>query len=719
MAQLIKKNLWALFIFITLIGFTILLTIIFTLANQTIEKYKQEQENITVITANSFKSLFNQYDMLIDVIATNLKQKSLNAKLFSNKIKKNNPAISHITIVKSNINKNTNLIIKRTIYNKEHKKIVVPLSKTINIENNYSYEITIFLDIQKAFGFFVNNHKSNEKHDTFLFRSEDRYFQFAQKKDFFNKEIYDFQIPIELVNKGIELTQEKYDLSINYIMENEIPVTIKTQDKRNVFHSSIYLNKYKLWVVTQMPFKKIEKELIEKTVFLTVLFMIILGVIYYLFKLIHKEEKKKQEALFYQATHDNLTGIFNRYYLQNIKNLDDKYSLIFLDLDNFKNVNDNFGHLVGDQLLKMITNRVLTLINSKTDKFIRYSGDEFLIITKETSKEKLDIFAQKLLELISKQFHINQYTINTSVSIGIAITKDKKTDLREMIINADMAMYNAKKRKNSCTFFEEDIKSEFLKKALLENELKASINSDEFFMMYQPQMDNQNRLYAVEALVRWNNKNLGFVNPEIFIKSAEDTGVINILGDFIINTSLKEIKEIQNKTDLPIGLSINISAKQFMEKEFLEKLFVAIKNNSFDTNLLTLEITESLFIENVDHVIEILETLKSKGIKISLDDFGTGYSSLSILKKLPIHELKIDKSFVEDILDKKSSEKLVKTIISIAKEFDMKIVAEGIETIEQKSLLTKLKCDLNQGYYFSKPLKKDDLEEYIKNRYTL
>lgn len=195
--------------------------------------------------------------------------------------------------------------------------------------------------------------------------------------------------------------------------------------------------------------------------------------------------------------------------------------------------------------------------------------------------------------------------------------------------------------------------------------------------------------------------------------------MINILGDFIINTSLKEIKEIQNKTDLPIGLSINISAKQFMEKEFLEKLFVAIKNNSFDTNLLTLEITESLFIENVDHVIEILETLKSKGIKISLDDFGTGYSSLSILKKLPIHELKIDKSFVEDILDKKSSEKLVKTIISIAKEFDMKIVAEGIETIEQKSLLTKLKCDLNQGYYFSKPLKKDDLEEYIKNRYTL
>ena len=233
-------------------------------------------------------------------------------------------------------------------------------------------------------------------------------------------------------------------------------------------------------------------------------------------------------------------------------------------------------------------------------------------------------------------------------------------------------------------------------------------------MMYQPQIDKSGNLHGVEALVRWENEKLGFVPPDEFIKIAERTGIMTSLGDYIIKTSIEEIKNIQKTTNQKFELSINISVKQFMEIDFFSSLFRLIDNANFDRLRLTLEVTENVFIEDIKYIIDLLKKLKENGIKISLDDFGTGYSSLSLLKNLPIDELKIDKSFVDDILIDEVSRNMIESIISIGKKFNLKIVAEGIETLEQKELLENYGCNIFQGYYYSKPLKKNDLLNFIE-----
>jgi len=247
----------------------------------------------------------------------------------------------------------------------------------------------------------------------------------------------------------------------------------------------------------------------------------------------------------------------------------------------------------------------------------------------------------------------------------------------------------------------------------IEQELRSAIEKDELWMVYQPQINADGTLYGVEALIRWENEKLGLVGPDKFISVAEDTGLIKELGEFIISTSLKEIKKIQSDLNIKFSLSINISVIQLMEFDFLKRLLSLIKYENFDKSILTIEITESLSIEDLDESLPLLNAIKNEGIEISLDDFGTGYSSLSILKKLPINELKIDKSFIDEILYDEREKALVKSIINIGKNFGMKTLAEGVESLEQVEELKNSKCDIFQGYYFSKPLNKDDLIQYL------
>lgn len=349
----------------------------------------------------------------------------------------------------------------------------------------------------------------------------------------------------------------------------------------------------------------------------------------------------------------------------------------------------------------------------KKELIIRYSGDEFLIITKSIDKKELERLAIKILENLKEIFKIKKYNFSVTASLGIASLPTDGKSFDELKRASDMAMYIAKKKKNSYCFFDDSLKEEYLNKLQIENNLTTSIKDNEIFLVYQPQVDTENRLYGVEALVRWINKDLGFIPPDKFIKVAEDIGFIKELGEYIIKTAIKEIKDIQEITKQKFKLSINISLKQFLEEDFIETLNKYIKEYNYDTNLLTLELTENIFIENMEKVLRILNQLKTMGITISLDDFGTGYSSLNVLKLLPIDELKIDKSFIEDILISNSSKNVVKSIISIGKEFDMNILCEGIEQLEQKNSLLNLNCDLFQGYYFAKPLKKEALIEYI------
>ncbi len=480
----------------------------------------------------------------------------------------------------------------------------------------------------------------------------------------------------------------------------------------------MYLKKYELWIASHLDIKLIQSEILKYSIILILIFIAFNSVIYYLFKKIDEYEKKKNDALKHQLSHDFLTNLNNRYYLsEKYEKLDKEniFYLFFIDIDNFKSVNDYYGHDIGDKVLKEIANR-LNSFKNYGDDLVRYSGDEFLFISYETDFEEIKLMAQAIINKLYEPYLIKQYTFILGSSIGISQFPKNGTTFDEIKRYADIAMYESKIEKNKYTIFNEDIKNKYLEKALIEQELKYALAKNEIYMMYQPQVDINGSLYGVEALVRWENKKLGFVPPDKFIKIAEEIGLMGKLGSFVIETSLAEIKNLQNEMNIDFHLSINISVKQFMEVKFYEELIKCIEKTKFDKAKITLEITENIFINDVNYILSILNKLRKNGICISMDDFGTGYSSLSLLKKLPIDELKIDKSFVDDIIDDKNALSMVTSIITIAKNLDMVVLAEGVEKLKQKEILESYGCNLFQGYYYSKPLKIEDLKYFVESK---
>jgi len=284
-----------------------------------------------------------------------------------------------------------------------------------------------------------------------------------------------------------------------------------------------------------------------------------------------------------------------------------------------------------------------------------------------------------------------------------------------MLLRAsDIAMYEAKKYKNSVRLFVPLMQEGYLNRVNVEQALRKALAKNELYMSYQPQINQDGAIYGVEALVRWNNEELGLVPPDQFIPIAEASGLMPELGHFIINTTLQEMKALQIALGVSFQTSINISIKQFMETQFMEKLIQEIDRTHLTHVLLCLEITESLFIEDIEYILPLLHKIRGMGVHISMDDFGTGYSSLSILRKLPIDELKIDKSFVDTILNDITAEKMVQNIITIGKNLDLNVLAEGVETKEQESVLKTLGCDRFQGYLYAKPLAYDALKTFLE-----
>lgn len=733
---LIKKNIWIIFYILFVTGIILLSIAIYNTKIETEKRYIYEQENIVKISANSIKSIFSQYEMLLNILASQLKDEHYQTphkiQILLDSIIADNPSILNLTIStkdgeqyvsSTNVEKNSlinllnfdqtrddflytistgKMIIGRTYFMTSQNKLAIPIRKSFKDAYSNVKVISANIDLSKGFDFLLKNTNINNLHETFLFRDFDYYFQISPSKhDSNNPKVYSYKIPIEIINKELQRLEDKYQKSIKKIKEEESIVTINSEDGRDVLSSSTYLQKYELWLTTQLSINKIYKEITHKSLAYTSIFIFVLITLYILFRYIDKHEKSKQKILYHQATHDYLTNLHNRLYLSNEfekNNKNKPYTLFFIDMDNFKNINDNYGHIFGDIVLKEIANR-LNKLKRTNDLIIRHSGDEFIFISSLIEKEAIEKLALKIIDELSSPYYIKQYKFILGSSIGISQFPKDGSTLDDIKRYADIAMYEAKKIKNTYSIFENSIKEKYLKESLMEEELRNSLINNEIYMMYQPQVTNENKLYGVEALVRWNNKKFGFVPPDVFIKIAENSGFMDKLGEFIIQTSLKEIKEIQEKTDIKFQLSINISVKQFLEINFYSNLFETIQMTNFDKNALTLEVTESTFIEDINLILDLLQKIKQEGVKISLDDFGTGYSSLSLLKKLPIDELKIDKSFVDDILIDKESLAMVENIIAIGKNLNMYILAEGVETTEQKDLLINKSCDLFQGIF--------------------
>jgi len=431
----------------------------------------------------------------------------------------------------------------------------------------------------------------------------------------------------------------------------------------------------------------------------------------------------EREAFKFQATHDVLTGLPNRILLSDRMTMEiaranrskELVGVLYLDLDRFKIINDTLGHASGDILLEKVSRR-LEEITRKCDTVARVGGDEFVIIVPQIKDAKHTVsVANRIIETLKYSFDIDDNELYISPSIGIVVYPYSGQDVETLLKNADTAMYQAKEGgKNTYKTYEPGMGKKAYETMKIEKDMRKALEREEFVLHYQPQFGiAENKIVGMEALIRWQHPEIGLVPPDRFIGIAEESGIISQIGDWVIKTACKQNKEWQNAGYPHICVSVNLSVRQFQFKDIFKTVSNALKSSKLDSKWLDLEITESDIMQNSAIAVDVLSKIHNIGVKISIDDFGTGYSSLSYLKRLPVDSLKIDRSFISDININQDDAEITKAIIAMAKALSLNVVAEGVETVEQLEVLTKLKCDIIQGYFFSRPLPPAEIQKYL------
>ncbi|MCL9779936.1 cache domain-containing protein [Vibrio sp. S4M6] len=431
------------------------------------------------------------------------------------------------------------------------------------------------------------------------------------------------------------------------------------------------------------------------------------------------ELEDTRDQLHYQAYHDSLTLLPNRRhmkdYLNDLIEKNEMAAIMFVDMDNFKKVNDSLGHHSGDKLLTLLGERFGHALD-REHIVARFGGDEFVFcIPKLADPIEAQQIANQIKDTLQEQFWVYGKLIYISCSVGVALFPRDGSTPDELISKADTALYTAKSRhKGQILFYDDEIQKKTQHDLLLEKELRKAIANDELYMVYQPQVDlKSEKVVSVEALLRWENPKLGSVSPVELIKKAEEIGIIDQIGLFVIERTCCDFN--QNFQNEALGLSINLSPSQLICKGFVDDLIRIVDDAKLDHSRITLEITENVLIDDLESVTPTLSELRKAGFSVSLDDFGTGFSSLSYLYNLPINEIKIDRSFVDKMMVNEQSDTLIKAIVAIGHAHSSTIVAEGIETEQQEQRLKEYGCSLGQGYLFSKPLKVNDLLIFIAN----
>lgn len=437
---------------------------------------------------------------------------------------------------------------------------------------------------------------------------------------------------------------------------------------------------------------------------------------------------QQKNSLDYQTYYDMLTSLPNKVLFNEMlengiqKAQDDNTALFlyFIDLDNFKVVNDSLGHDAGDKLLKAVSSRLKDTISSN-DVLSRFGGDEFTVILENQSDTiEASILAKKILKALSEPFFIDTHKFYISSSIGISIYPKDATDCETLIKYADSAMSKAKEEgKNNFQFYSNEITMQAMDRVVLETGIREAIKNEEFVVFYQPQIDaTNNRLMGMEALVRWESPKLGLISPIKFIPLAEKSGMIVEIDNLVMNIAMKQFGEWHVNGYNPGVLSLNLAIKHLEQENYINKLHHNMMKYSLDSEHLALELTESDIMKRPEESIKKLKKISALAIRIAIDDFGTGHSSLSYLKKLPVDKLKIDKSFIDDIEDDENGKSIVKAIIALSQSLNLDMIAEGVEDEVQKDFLVENGCNNIQGYYYSKPLSAYDMEIFLKSRMT-
>jgi len=436
------------------------------------------------------------------------------------------------------------------------------------------------------------------------------------------------------------------------------------------------------------------------------------------------ERKTAQQRVEHLAYHDSLTGLPNRLLAEDRMTQAAAHAyrdrtmagLLFLDLDSFKGVNDSLGHSCGDDLIRAVAERLRGCIRD-TDTLSRHGGDEFLIVlTGPRTSDAISTTAGKILAAISQPFDIQGQALMTTASIGIAVYPDDGTDFATLLKKADTAMYHAKEEgRNTYRFFDERMNLGVAELLRLRNGLRHALDHGEFELHYQPQVDlASGRVIGAEALIRWNNPELGRVPPDRFIPVAEETGLIVPIGEWVLREACRRAAVWQKEGLAGITVAVNLSALQFKRGNLKQTITAALAESGLDPVCLELELTESILIKDVEEVLATVFQLKSLGLKLAIDDFGTGYSSLSYLKRFKVDKLKIDKSFVRDLASDPDDAAIIRTIIQMAHSLNLRTIAEGVEDQEMLDRLRIFHCDEIQGYLIARPMPADDFVAFVR-----
>lgn len=434
--------------------------------------------------------------------------------------------------------------------------------------------------------------------------------------------------------------------------------------------------------------------------------------------------KTVEAQLTHMALYDHLTQLPNRVLFEKTINRalaraerhKRLVSVMFLDLDHFKTINDTLGHDIGDLLLQGVSKRLKTCVR-ESDTIARLGGDEFAIVLDEIDKaEDAAIVAEKIIEVLKPPFQLNSHEVFASTSIGIAVYPMSGSDSVTLTKNADIAMYRAKHQgRNNFRFFSNGMNKESVQRLNLTHGLRHALEHNELFVCYQPIFDLKQKIISgLEALLRWNHPKLGIVPPNDFLPIAEEMSLMTPIGEWVLRSACQQGKQWIDSTPGLESISVNISSSQLLQKDFLPMVERCLEETHFNANCLQLEITETSIMTNASRSAELLHEIRSLGIKIAIDDFGTGYSSLSYLKSLPVSTLKIDCSFIQDIFNDMDDATIVKTIIALGKNMNLKTIAEGVETQEQYNFLENEHCDEIQGFLFCKPLPDDQITNFLK-----
>ncbi len=437
--------------------------------------------------------------------------------------------------------------------------------------------------------------------------------------------------------------------------------------------------------------------------------------------IISKRLNDKNLALRHQALHDNLTGLPNRNLLYDRLNQvrltahrkGQCFALFIMDLDRFKEVNDTLGHQFGDQLLQEVSHRIQESIR-ENDSVARLGGDEFAVVLPDTDQDGAIQCAKRITRNLESKFNINDVRIEAKASIGIAMYPDHGTETEELLQHADVAMYQAKQSGSGYAVYNQALDSHSVQRLRLMGDLREAIENDQLSLHFQPIIDlDSNKIFKFEALARWQHPEQGYILPDVFIPMAEQMGLIRILTLWVVDRALNVCRQC-SVAGYELNMSINLSTYCLQDTSFPGELRTILDENDVSAECVVLEITESALMNDIKRAREVLDRLHNMGLKLAIDDFGTGFSSLAYLKQLPVHELKIDKSFIIDMDKDESNTTIVHTVIDLGHNLGYRVVAEGVENEHALEHVRGMGCDYAQGYYFSRPLPEEELDLWLQ-----